>query len=232
MPEQTRIRRGVFETNSSSSHSIHVSSRRDVTYDSLFVPDDGIVKVYGGEFGWNWEVLQSAEEKLNYIAVAGKDSKDKLEMLREVVIEHTLANDVVFKLEDSYIDHNSAGNAGVVFYTKDDLKSALFNPNSVIITGNDNDEEQYSIEDYIDKEEYAYQIIVDGWEDEKFLIFNSPYEKLGFSELQDIFSDKIDNHPEISQINEKRDWNDSFYCEAFKDDDPDYSPIVINEVSI
>ena len=73
-----QIRRGVFETNSSSTHSLTVRGKDSALSESyLFVKDDGYVHASFGEFGWGYDKLFSQEEKLSYLCtmVACTDSK-------------------------------------------------------------------------------------------------------------------------------------------------------------
>jgi len=61
-------------------------------------------------------------------------------MLEEVIEEVTGATEVLFNLSDSYIDHQSHDVVGKAFESKETLKEFIFNPKSVLRTGNDNDE--------------------------------------------------------------------------------------------
>jgi len=61
------IRRHVFETNSSSTHSVCIS-KGDIGNSYLFVDDeDNKVHVSFGEFGWGYDTLTSQTEKLSYL---------------------------------------------------------------------------------------------------------------------------------------------------------------------
>lgn len=60
-----KIRKGVFETNSSSVHSICISG--DDRYE-IETPDyEGTAIVEGGEYGWGYETLHGMSEKLSYV---------------------------------------------------------------------------------------------------------------------------------------------------------------------
>ena len=56
-----KIRYGMFETNSSSVHSIVI----DVSGTSHVVED--CMKVYGGEYGWGHDVLDTPQERACYL---------------------------------------------------------------------------------------------------------------------------------------------------------------------
>lgn len=159
------IRNGVFETNSSSTHSVSISSGCAV-YDTLVPDDDGNIVLTGGQFGWEWETYTDPQTKANYAAVYCSDSdgytselKSRAskyrEMLIDVIKKHTGAKNVVFDfttdweearklgVETSYIDHQSAiyegGDCDLAFKDEETLKNFLFNPASELETGNDNE---------------------------------------------------------------------------------------------
>ena len=66
------IRQSVFETNSSSTHSISISEiNSDDLMDNSLIPDiDGKLFFDGGEFGWQWEKFNDALTKANYLVEA------------------------------------------------------------------------------------------------------------------------------------------------------------------
>lgn len=73
-----QIRSGVFETNSSSTHSLTFVGRNNPLEEPyLRVRDDGYVHVDFGEFGWGYDRLRSQGEKLSYLCTlaACADSK-------------------------------------------------------------------------------------------------------------------------------------------------------------
>ena len=138
------IRNNVFETNSSSSHSLCIS---EGTLDDMIYPDEeGKIKLVGGEFGWGYEEYNDALTKANYCTVAFLNHESNLEMLKEVIIEHTKCEEVVILAElynyrslyNSYIDHQSIGEAADNIHSKEDLKNFIFNSNSKLIIDNDN----------------------------------------------------------------------------------------------
>lgn len=66
-----QIRKNVFETNSSSTHSVSISSKNGGYYDSTalnaFIEYDNKVHVKFGEFGWEIEDYSLPYNKLQYI---------------------------------------------------------------------------------------------------------------------------------------------------------------------
>lgn len=61
-----QIRHGVFETNSSSTHSITVSSK-NLKPPILNILDDGCIHVDLGEFGWEEASYYSQNDRLSYL---------------------------------------------------------------------------------------------------------------------------------------------------------------------
>ena len=66
-----QIRYNVFETNSSSSHTLNISPEMiDSMMDTSLIPnEEGSIVLGGGEFGWEWEKYNDAINKANYTAV-------------------------------------------------------------------------------------------------------------------------------------------------------------------
>ena len=86
-----KIRRYIFETNSSSSHSLAFSKKnRGYSYE-LPVDEDGVLTIPFGEFGWGPDVLKTPIDKLSYYVTdnymddidADKDWEDVVEELKE-----------------------------------------------------------------------------------------------------------------------------------------------------
>lgn len=138
---KTLIRKGVFETNSSSSHSISLAAEdKDFILDTIYPDQDGVIKLTGGEFGWDWFKHNDAQTKANYAAV----DLGRSELLVEVIKEQTGAKEVLFLFTDdhngpnwSYIDHDSTGTTP---RDKQELRNFIFNKNSWLFGGNDNSE--------------------------------------------------------------------------------------------
>lgn len=138
------VRSGVFETNSSSCHSISLSFSG--TFEGVTPDEDGVIYLTPGEFGWEKETYTDPKTKMSY---AWQDQcqhdHKKLAMFKKVVMEHTGASDVIMVASDDkyyefgYIDHQSCGTAYDAFENEWALKNFLFNPNSELVTDNDND---------------------------------------------------------------------------------------------
>ncbi len=149
------IRHNIFETNSSSSHSITISYNKDTLCekDKHFIPisDKGKIILNGGEFGWETIQYNDSETKANYCAIASvlySHDTSRQEMLKKVLCEYTGAKKVIFdfSVDDyesekfSHIDHQSYHVANDAFHDEESLKHFIFNDCSWLCTGNDNDD--------------------------------------------------------------------------------------------
>lgn len=138
-----KIRRGVFETNSSSSHSISIAdSDNKAKLDTLSVEDEKegkVCRIYQDKFGWEMETFNSPTMKASYCFTYAKGDINLLERLGRVIKEH-LGDDVTVEFVDGegYIDHQSLDIAEEAFESDDTLKRFIFNPHSYFETGNDN----------------------------------------------------------------------------------------------
>jgi hypothetical protein len=159
------IRHQVFETNSSSTHSISITSSAYGILETLPCKE-GIVYLTGGEFGWEWKKYNDALTKANYAAVFANGNPGMTDMLVSVIKEHTGAKDVKFNLSDSLIDHQSSrlenGDALRAFNSPDSLKDWIFNPESWLFTGNDNEEDPPNFYDVDFGIDYTHQISLEG----------------------------------------------------------------------
>lgn len=147
-------RHAVFETNSSSTHSICLG-QGEVVKDTLPMDGDQVF-IYPGEFGWEEYTYRDARTKASYALTWATSAEGYgvgkteawLQMLREVILEETGAASVDFrKLSDDfkplgYIDHQSiegdGGPGGEAFASKESLANFIFNSDSILRTDNDN----------------------------------------------------------------------------------------------
>lgn len=169
------IRSGVFETNSSSSHSISVADEtKEFVLDTLYPDQNGVITLNGGEFGWEWFKHNDALTKANYAAVSTLYCESLRDTLIQVIKGQTGAEEVVFGFgEDyshpnwSYIDHDSVGTCPK---DKDELRNFIFNKNSWLFGGNDNSQADptfYHVPEYKDGRmilpEYKYELSFEGY---------------------------------------------------------------------
>lgn len=138
-------RNNVFETNSSSTHSITVSHTNNWDYELPIT----VAPAWYGEFGWQWETWDSIEEKLAYMIrcliaydYTEKTLQDKIKPIQKRL--HDLGID--FELptyeewQDGYVDHEDWYQEEMQDIYNDDatLLNFLLNGNSYIEGGNDN----------------------------------------------------------------------------------------------
>ena len=144
-----KIRRGMFETNSSSTHTIIVTDRK--------TEPGNLVDFAIGEFGWRFEKLTSIDEKASYLYTMaceclGEDVYHRLyDMLIKYGVECSCSVPARFDqygLDNGYVDHAGANDA-MAFVNRmlsheHALIKYLFSDESFVITGNDNcGEDQY-----------------------------------------------------------------------------------------
>lgn len=152
------IRKGTFETNSSSTHSICIT--KEDTF--VRVPEELKVNIKDYEFGWEYEKYRSTDEKFAYLimgVVAGYSDNfveisQKLDKLIKTIGQwvknvHIEGLDIVcyngsmyYDTYDGYVDHASELEEMVDALLQDDemLKRYLFSDDSFILTGNDNED--------------------------------------------------------------------------------------------
>lgn len=145
--EKIKIRKGVFETNSSSMHSICFSGENNFTeYDSP-------IYVEFGEFGWGYDELNTAQEKLSYVLtyisecysyeVEDFQSIKYYIWLNEMVKDYTGFSIVFNEKERGFIDHQSMDTISdhwseEEYEFKNKMKDLIFNRAYVIIIDHDN----------------------------------------------------------------------------------------------
>lgn len=169
-----QIRTGVFETNSSSVHSICISKNDDI------VKQPEIFFSFG-QYGWEQGTLYTCNEKAAYLWTAiiecfgygdripkVKGYRAKItEMLNSEGIQCGFAKYEIKKSSydnknycdiDGYIDHGGETRKFVeaVVSDKDRLLRYLFSPDSVVYTGNDNECDNDSYEKEFVADEYMW----------------------------------------------------------------------------
>ena len=119
-----QIRKGAFETNSSSMHSLVIENDKSIgelEKSDLRLNRKGEIEVQLGEYGCFLAFLKTQQEKLNYLVtlIAGsktiisrEDLEDdpEFEYLKKQVLKYTnAANITVYGFEEGnyYIDHQS-----------------------------------------------------------------------------------------------------------------------------
>lgn len=139
-----QIRQNVFETNSSSTHSICIAKNAE-----LIIPKK--LHFSFGEFGWEYDTLNSAGRKADYLYTGLfaneriSDIKKVGEILKAKGIDisfekATYKKGSTYSYNSGYIDHSNELNEflDAVCDNEETLFQFLFSPLSFIITGNDN----------------------------------------------------------------------------------------------
>lgn len=159
---------GVFETNSSSAHSLAYRTEYILRGSRWYQPTkehdfsnpmyrlDKVPDQYRGytfyewlgEYGWGYDVLTTPQEKFSYLLTQMADTSEELhestdyetlkEMVEDIGCEIVRCND-----QDGYVDHESYGIVKPsLFKSKKDLITYLFNDNLIVYIENDNSEYQ------------------------------------------------------------------------------------------
>lgn len=167
-----KIRRGIFETNSSSTHSICIA--RSIEPE---IPES--MQFEFGEFGWEYDRLDSTYAKASYLytGLIANDRDDDfiaiLNVLSAKGVKYISVEEPIFEMR-YYIDaegnekeYRGGKNTGYVDHS-DELKEFLdaictdeqkllrflFSDLSFIITGNDNNDSDVEIKVDYDYDEY------------------------------------------------------------------------------
>lgn len=144
------IRKGVFETNSSSVHTLTICKDSNRSYpQSLYL--------YSMDFGWEEGEYTDAETKASYIYTYLKDCVNDdsrldlfIQTLKDAGINVNVEEDDGVNKEWHTIDHwdDLSDFMDAIFSDKELLLDYIFNPNSELITGNDNCSDM----DYLERE--------------------------------------------------------------------------------
>lgn len=150
-----QVRSNVFETNSSSTHSLAVPIK-DVKYPQ-------VIYFNIGEYGWENDEVDPADYFYTALAYTAKDKNDfikKQNTLEEICVLHginPICGEAIFSkysngdeyLDNGYIDHGDELCSFVNELLEDENKLLRFICGGRVFTGNDNDCESSN---YIDRE--------------------------------------------------------------------------------
>lgn len=106
-----RIRKGVFETNSSSMHSLVIKGEKKINREQLKINENGFIEVETDDYTWGNFILETAQEKLNYVA-ACKINEDGL---------YLFGNDS----ENNSKHHKRLARAGIEFIKLEEMLSEI-----------------------------------------------------------------------------------------------------------
>ena len=137
-----QVRKGVFETNSSSTHSIAIPRSCSSTINWIYFQI--------GEFGWGWESVDPADYFYTAIHETSEtmaELKEKLERLKDILIDYDIEYDFEYVdckenngwlSHDGYIDHGNELKDFVDELLNDGDKLVRFLSGGLVFTGNDN----------------------------------------------------------------------------------------------
>lgn len=155
-----KIRNSIFETNSSSSHSITIDNTNNLI-DLSLVNDSGVIVIQSRYFGWEWESYNDAYTKAQYLIADGK-----LDLVLQAIRKRTLCT-VAIELESPEddiicyknfgIDHQSIGTTSELD-TLEKVDNFIFNKNCYLRTGNDNEDSPPNFYDTNPNKKYRLQI--------------------------------------------------------------------------
>jgi hypothetical protein len=127
-----KIRRSIFETNSSSSHSLSLGGNaiKEVSEEKISI-------VLGdGEYGWGFCKLKNWMDKADYLGIEAYYDEGKKEIL-ESALKMAYPNITTAYSCEGYIDHQSSGEIWGELNSVEDVYNVIFG-DSVIIIDNDN----------------------------------------------------------------------------------------------
>lgn len=130
-----QTRKKVFETNSSSSHSVVIDDGID--FKNVNFGEE--IEILQGEFGWDEEEFNDVYSKMSYAYTYAKNygRKEDIEDLKNVIEEFSKSK-VKFSDVEGYIDHQSVEEAEEIFRNKETIKKFIFGKKSYFLTDNDN----------------------------------------------------------------------------------------------
>ena len=147
-----QIRNNVFETNSSSTHTITIGS--DNYLDRNLYYGDNVINVYFGEFGWEIEEYADFYSRSSYAITLCKYNEDRFNQVVDMISSYfgglkvlvIQTNGVRIESYDElntdfagYVDHQSwSESADEIFASSESLYDFLFSDNSYFNTDNDN----------------------------------------------------------------------------------------------
>jgi len=129
------IRKSIFETNSSSSHSLSLGTLVDLPEQDI---DELEITLGDGEYGWDWTDYDSWLDKADYITVDAREDQEKLAIIKKVIMMVYPSATIKF-VDSGYIDHESCGIFWSEYKSEEEVKTFIFGDGG-FSTGNDNDD--------------------------------------------------------------------------------------------
>ena len=130
-----KIRNNVWESNSSSSHSLTIGDNACKLVDDTEIE----IELGYGEYGWGYEELINWESKADYLAVEAVRDNYKMDMLDKALKLRFPNIEITYANEDSrgYIDHQSYGEIWNELDSVEDVYNVIFG-SSIVVIDNDN----------------------------------------------------------------------------------------------
>ena len=179
---KVQVRQGVFETNSSSTHAISImpfySPEIDGWVPSCYKVPEKVHFALDREFGWEFDTHNDVSSKAAYFWITCcseycyLDEKHNLDDIKATVTEWLTeagVKEVTFDMGgyhecswnegkmymdyNGYVDHSDFELVELLLSNKKILLSYLFNTDSTINTGNDNDDREV---EYVDGAKWTF----------------------------------------------------------------------------
>lgn len=208
-----KLRSGVFETNSSSAHSISLK-RREFVFDPLIPDRNGDIIVVQDEYALDDFKFNDSSQKLSYLfSHLGDEDKSKIKIVSDVIYNTTHCNNFDYEeaLLENYVDHESVGilnelfdlDYGIAFIN---IKNFIFNKNYWVFGGSDEETPEgdfYVVKEYTKQEvlepqfeyEFIYKLHDKHYVEKLYLLSNKRWllnlddSELSYSNMIDICSD-------------------------------------------
>ena len=127
-----QIRRGVFETNSSSCHSITFCGRGELEPNCMPIDKNGYIHAHFSEFGWEVDDYYDQQSKLSYLLTMAAHlngcypycykrveqeemiekfiETDDFKRISDEIADYADCRGVILDYSEGYIDHQSVDN--------------------------------------------------------------------------------------------------------------------------
>lgn len=139
-----QIRKSVFETNSSSTHAICITKKKD----NYKLPDH--IDFEFGEFGWRYDEYSDPETKLSYLVTMIGESHNcysieeiyetnDFKKIDDVVSARCECDGIEIKNVDGYIDHQSIDTIDNLMKEYNcTIEEFIFDKGIILVIDNDN----------------------------------------------------------------------------------------------
>lgn len=145
------IRKGIFETNSSSVHALVIPKDQQIV-----IPN--IIHLKGGQFGWEYE---KEYDTINYLYEACRyRGEDEVAKLIAFLEKHNIEVIVNERHGYTYVDHGDEIPFDDLFNNEQLLERFLFGTDSYVQLGNDNNRDKNP--KYNEFDSNLYDVLIKG----------------------------------------------------------------------